>query len=141
MHRWRYPALSLHGIQGAFSEPGAKTVIPRKVLGKFSIRIVPNHTPEKVNKLVHAYLEKMWKLRESPNAMKVINHHGGKPWMSDPFHPHYLAGQKAMEQVYGCKPDLTREGGSIPITLTFQVFYAVIFLARIVFKLISKFRK
>jgi len=25
-----------------------------------------------------------------------------------------------MEQVYGVKPDLTREGGSIPVTLTFQ---------------------
>ena len=31
MSRWRYPSLSLHGIQGAFSDPGAKTVIPRKV--------------------------------------------------------------------------------------------------------------
>ncbi len=31
MHRWRYPSLSLHGIEGAFSEAGAKTVIPRKV--------------------------------------------------------------------------------------------------------------
>ena len=31
MARWRYPSLSLHGIQGAFSDPGAKTVIPRKV--------------------------------------------------------------------------------------------------------------
>jgi hypothetical protein len=27
-----------------------------------------------------------------------------------------------LEEVYGCKPDLTREGGSIPITLTFQVW-------------------
>ena len=31
MSRWRYPSLSLHGIQGAFSDAGAKTVIPRKV--------------------------------------------------------------------------------------------------------------
>ena len=31
MARWRYPSLSLHGIQGAFSDAGAKTVIPRKV--------------------------------------------------------------------------------------------------------------
>ena len=77
MHRWRYPALSMHGIQGAFSEPGAKTVIPRKVSGKFSIRIVPNQTPEVVNKLVNEYLNQMWKLRESPNEMKVINLHSG----------------------------------------------------------------
>lgn len=33
MARWRFPSLSLHGIQGAFSDPGAKTVIPRKVIG------------------------------------------------------------------------------------------------------------
>ena len=128
MSRWRYPSLSLHGIHGAFSEPGCKTVIPRKVSGKFSIRIVPNQTPDKINELVKTHLENMWKLRESPNIMKVIPHHGGKPWMADPNHPHYVAGQKATEQVYGCKPDLTREGGSIPITLTFQVkFYSLTF--------------
>ena len=34
-------------VQGAFSEPGAKTVIPRKVIGKFSVRIIPNQTPGK----------------------------------------------------------------------------------------------
>ena len=34
MARWRFPSLSLHGIQGAFAEPGSKTVIPRKVTGK-----------------------------------------------------------------------------------------------------------
>lgn len=31
MGRMRYPSLSLHGIEGAFSAPGAKTVIPAKV--------------------------------------------------------------------------------------------------------------
>lgn len=40
MGRMRYPSLSLHGIEGAFSAPGAKTVIPAKVSGKFSIRCV-----------------------------------------------------------------------------------------------------
>jgi Cys-Gly metallodipeptidase DUG1 len=38
MARWRYPSLSLHGVEGAFYSPGAKTVIPAKVIGKFSIR-------------------------------------------------------------------------------------------------------
>lgn len=48
MHRWRYPSLSILGIQGAFYEPGYKTVIPDKVIGKFSIRIVSNQTTEGV---------------------------------------------------------------------------------------------
>ena len=41
MSRWRHPSLSVHGIEGAFDGQGSKTVIPRKVVGKFSIRIVP----------------------------------------------------------------------------------------------------
>jgi len=40
MGRMRYPSLSLHGIEGAFSGVGVKTVIPAKVVGKFSIRCV-----------------------------------------------------------------------------------------------------
>jgi Cys-Gly metallodipeptidase DUG1 len=40
MGRMRSPSLSLHGIEGAFYGAGAKTVIPAKVAGKFSIRFV-----------------------------------------------------------------------------------------------------
>lgn len=54
MHRWRYPSLSLHGIEGAFADTGAKTVIPRKVNGKFSIRLVPDMDPKVVEKKVRS---------------------------------------------------------------------------------------
>lgn len=40
MGRMREPSLSLHGIEGAFSDTGTKTVIPHKVVGKFSLRYV-----------------------------------------------------------------------------------------------------
>lgn len=120
MHRWRYPSLSIHGIEGAFSEPGQKTVIPKKVIGKFSVRIVPNQTPEKVEKCVVDYVTKKWKDYGSPNEMKVYLAHGGSPWMEDPTHPHYNAAVKATKHVYGVEPDLTREGGSIPVTLVLQ---------------------
>ena len=40
MSTWRFPSLSIHGIEGAFSGSGAKTVIPGTVIGKFSIRLV-----------------------------------------------------------------------------------------------------
>jgi nonspecific dipeptidase len=120
MARWRYPSLSLHGIQGAFADPGAKTVIPRKVVGKFSIRIVPNQTPEGVEKTVVDYCNKVWATRNSPNKMVASMFHGGRCWLSDPDHPNYVAGSRATQMVYGVEPDLTREGGSIPVTLTLQ---------------------
>lgn len=120
MHRWRYPSLSLHGIQGAFDGAGCKTVIPRKVTGKFSIRLVPNQTIEHVEKCVVNFLNEKFKERGSPNKLKAGMYHGGKPWISDPCHPHYKAGIAATKLVHEVEPDLTREGGSIPVTLTFE---------------------
>jgi len=58
MARWRYPTLSLHGIEGAFSESGAKTVIPAKAIGKFSLRLVPDQDPKKIEKAVSAHVER-----------------------------------------------------------------------------------
>jgi acetylornithine deacetylase/succinyl-diaminopimelate desuccinylase-like protein len=52
----------------------------------------------------------------SPNKLTVNMIHGAKAWLSDPKHPNYEAAAKAIETVYGKKPDYTREGGSIPIT-------------------------
>ncbi|KAM4688467.1 cytosolic non-specific dipeptidase [Discoglossus pictus] len=120
MHRWRFPSLSLHGIEGAFSAAGAKTVIPRKVIGKFSIRLVPDMLPVEVEKQVQVYLSKKFAELGSPNKFKVYMGHGGKPWVSDFNHPHYVAGRNAMKTVFNVEPDLTREGGSIPVTLTFE---------------------
>lgn len=71
MNRWRFPALSIHGIQGAFGEPGARTVIPRKVIGKFSIRIVPNQIPDTIEQLVRKYVKEKWEELGSPNKMRV----------------------------------------------------------------------
>lgn len=71
MSRWRQPSLSIHGIEGAYADPGAKTVIPKKVIGKFSIRLVPNQDPKKVDNVVVEYLNKKWAERKSSNNFKV----------------------------------------------------------------------
>lgn len=119
MGRMRYPSLSIHGIEGAFSAAGAKTVIPASVHGKFSIRLVPNLTPEVVGKLVAAYLEAEFAKLGSKNKLNVEMLSGGKPWVASIDHWNYVAATKATEAIYNKTPDYTREGGSIPITLTF----------------------
>jgi len=118
--RWRFPSLSIHGIEGAFYEPGAKTVIPRKVTGKFSIRLVPNQDPNKIGKMVVDHLNALWKQRDSPNKFRPFVYSGGRPWMADPFNPNFKAGARATKKIYGVEPDYTREGGSIPVTLTIE---------------------
>lgn len=110
MGRWRYPSLSLHGVEGAFSAPGAKTVIPAKVIGKFSIRTVPNMESEDVNKLVYAHIDKVFKSLGSKNKINCTLQHDGKWWVASPKHWNFTAAAKAVESVFNVKPDLTREG-------------------------------
>lgn len=97
MGRMRSPSLSLHGIEGAFYGAGAKTVIPAKVAGKFSIRLVPPQTPEKVDALVIKYLQDEFAKLGSKNTMTAENLHGGKPWVEDHKHWNYEAAHRATE--------------------------------------------
>ncbi|KAI0536974.1 cytosolic non-specific dipeptidase [Xylaria digitata] len=120
MARWRYPSLSVHGVEGAFSAPGAKTVIPAKVIGKFSIRTVPDMDIDKTNEAVYSYVKEVFAKFNSKNSLKVYAQHTGKWWVASPHHWNFRAAGKATERVWGVKPDFTREGGSIPVTLTFE---------------------
>ncbi|WRT66362.1 uncharacterized protein IL334_003317 [Kwoniella shivajii] len=119
MGRMRNPSLSLHGIEGAFSAPGSKTVIPCGVKGKFSIRLVPNLTVAGVTEHVVKFIKEEFAKLGSKNTLDVYLTHGGEPWLADPNHYSYRAAHKATEAVYGQTPDYTREGGSIPVTLDF----------------------
>lgn len=111
MARWRFPSLSIHGIEGAFSAPGAKTVIPAKVIGKFSIRTVPNMESPDVNKLVFDYINAEFAKLNSKNTLNVWLQHDGKWWVASPKHWNFSAASKAAKQVFGVEPDMTREGG------------------------------
>lgn len=120
MRRWRFPSLSIHGMEGGWHGSGAKTVIPRSVNGKFSIRLVPHMQPASVEALVRKYLQEQFEKLGSSCTLEVHMEKPGKPWLSDFKHPNYVAGRTAIKKVFGVEPDLTREGGSIPVTLTFQ---------------------
>ncbi|PWA00802.1 hypothetical protein BB558_003135 [Smittium angustum] len=99
MHRGRYPSLSVHGIEGAFYDPGSKTVIPASVKGKSSIRTVPNMDPATIKNITVEYIEK-----EFEKLNSKIN----------------VAVTKSIKRVYGTEPEYVREEGSIPINIVFQ---------------------
>ena len=120
MARWRYPSLSVHGVEGAFSAPGAKTVIPARVIGKFSIRTVPNMEIEEVNKLVYKYVKEEFAKLKSKNTLDVSLQHAGKWWVASPKNWNFTAASKAVERVFGVKPDFTREGGRYAVSNPLQ---------------------
>jgi Cys-Gly metallodipeptidase DUG1 len=76
--------------------------------------------PDHLSQLVKSYLEKTFASLRTKNTLKFEELHAGKWWVASPDHWNYRAAAKAVEGVFNVKPDLTREGGSIPVTLTFQ---------------------
>jgi Cys-Gly metallodipeptidase DUG1 len=76
--------------------------------------------PEDVDKLVFDYVKKVFAGLKSKNKLNVYLQHSGKWWVASPKHWNFTAAAKAVESVFKVKPDLTREGGSIPVTLTFE---------------------
>lgn len=115
MNRWRYPSLSIHGIEGGYSAPGFKTVIAGSASGKFSIRLVPGQDAAGVEEAVNETLRRRFAELGSGNELTVTST-SSKAWLANPRCPLYQAGAASLLKVYGVRPDLTREGGSIPVT-------------------------
>ncbi len=111
------PTAEVNGIGGGYQGEGTKTVLPRRAFAKLTFRLVPNQSPDKILKLVEAHLRK-----HCPPGVKLEMQfgHGGEPYYFDPMSKYGLAAQNALEQVFGRKPALMREGGSIPILTTFK---------------------
>ena len=115
MNLWRNPSLSIHGIEGAFYGPGSKTVIPAKVIGKVSIRLVPDQDPDEIGKLFEKYVEKEFKKLNSPNKLHFHVHASGDWWYGDLNNFLFKANTKAIKEHYKKDPVYARSGGSIPI--------------------------
>ena len=120
MSRWRFPSLSIHGIEGAFSAPGTKTVIPARPIAKFSIRTVPDVDANELDRLVSEHVNYQFSLLNSKNALEIKLVQSGPWWVGETEDSNFSAAKKAVKSVFNLKPDLTRGGGSIPITRTFQ---------------------
>lgn len=111
------PTLDVNGIWGGYMKEGAKTVLPSKANAKVSMRLVPDQDPKEIAKLFKEHVESI-----APDTVKVkVNeHHGGHPSVTDLSFYGLKAGAQAFEDVYGTEALFTREGGSIPIVADFK---------------------
>ncbi|MGB2627918.1 MAG: dipeptidase [Candidatus Acidiferrum sp.] len=108
---WIRPTLELNGIWGGYQGEGAKTVIPSKAYAKFSTRLVPKQSPQKIARLVEKQIRKL--LPKSVHCkFEVLS--TGKPWVAAFHAPIFQVAQNALEKGFGKKAVFIREGGSIP---------------------------
>ncbi|KAJ6473845.1 hypothetical protein C8R45DRAFT_1011978 [Mycena sanguinolenta] len=78
-----------------------------------------------VTRYLESEVAKLGSKNTIPRHRQIELLHSGKPWVADWKHWNYAAAIKATESVYTRTPDLTREGGSIPVTLTFAEQFGV----------------
>lgn len=52
------PTCTINGIEGGYTGPGQKTVLPARAKAKVSFRLVPNLTPELVTNLLREHLDR-----------------------------------------------------------------------------------
>ena len=114
---WVRPTLDCNGIWGGFTGEGAKTVLPSKAYAKISMRLVPNQDPQKIEELFVRYIKKI-----APKSVKAATKalHHGKPAITPIDSPWIRAAFNALKQGFKKEPVFIREGGSIPVVVSFK---------------------
>ena len=111
------PTAEVNGIGGGYQGEGTKTVLPREAFAKLTFRLVPDQDPDNILRLAETHLR-----THCPKGvtLEITPGHSGEPYYVDPRSPDGDAAVRALERVFGRRPALLREGGSIPIVTTFR---------------------
>ena len=114
---WARPTCEVNGLLSGYTGEGAKTVLPAKAMAKVSCRLVPDQSPEEIQKLMKAHVAKM-----TPRGVTVtVQHlHGGRPWRAELDGPLFDAARRALKTAFAKEPVIVGEGGSIPVVGDFQ---------------------
>ncbi len=111
------PTLDVNGIWGGFQGDGAKTIIPARAHAKISCRLVPDQDPDRIFEAFRAYVEAI----APPGVTTTVTSLGGGRASLTPIdHPATQAAARALEATFGRAPVFIREGGSIPVTASFE---------------------
>jgi acetylornithine deacetylase/succinyl-diaminopimelate desuccinylase-like protein len=112
---WTRPTCDVNGIWGGYQGPGAKTVLPARGGAKVSMRLVPDQDPRKISEAFTRYVHESAPLGV---VVEVEAGHSAPPFLVVPEGPFVEAALLALEDVWGKRALLVREGGSIPIVST-----------------------
>ncbi len=111
------PTCDINGVTGGYSGEGPKTIIPSRALAKITCRLVPKMKPSAILDALEAFLKS-----QSPPGIQFEFHrfHGCEAFVFDPTSEWLSAARRAVETAFGQPPVLIREGGSIPVVLSFK---------------------
>lgn len=111
--RWCRPSLSIVGIEN--SGHGG-SVISKSVVGKISIRYVPDQKGEDLLVRFTDFVNKTFNQLNSGNSVEVRVIRTGDWWLGDRSNKYYKFAAQAIQEEWGVPPMYVREGGTIPVT-------------------------
>jgi acetylornithine deacetylase/succinyl-diaminopimelate desuccinylase-like protein len=109
---WLRPTCEVNGITGGYAGEGAKTVIPSTALAKVSFRLVPDQTPDGVERLLREHLRGL-AMPEVRLELRRLN--GGLPWRAGGDTPAVAAARRALKIDFEGDAVIGGTGGTIPI--------------------------
>ncbi len=116
--RWCRPTLDVNGIFGGFQGPGAKTIIPAWAGAKVSMRLVAD---QKASEIAKGFERTVMRLAQEGVRVEVKGIGDGSDPVLVPIDtPWVQAAKRAVRRGFGADPIFKREGGSIPIAITFK---------------------
>lgn len=111
------PTCDINGLTAGYQGHGAKTVIGSTASAKVSMRLVPNQDPVKIQTAFREFIRS-----RVPAGVKLeLKNHGlAGPVIVSRDSDAMRRATDAMEQGFGKRPVLIRDGGSIPIVGLFK---------------------
>jgi acetylornithine deacetylase/succinyl-diaminopimelate desuccinylase-like protein len=111
------PTLDVNGIWGGFQGEGTKTIIPARAHAKVSCRLVVDQDPDVIFAALQKYVAEI-----APPGVTVTVQDlgGGRASRTSRDHPVAIAAGRALEAVFGRAPLFIYEGGSIPVSASFE---------------------
>ncbi len=115
--RWARPTCDINGMVSGYTGQGPKTIIPSWAMAKITCRLVPGMQPGKVLDALGKFLKD-----RCPPGLKFEfqRFHGCEAFVFDPTSEWIAAASEAVAAAFGQPPVFIREGGSIPVVLSFK---------------------
>jgi acetylornithine deacetylase/succinyl-diaminopimelate desuccinylase-like protein len=111
---WARPTFEVHGLVGGYTGPGIKSAVPGHAELKASCRLVPRQDPDKIARLVTAFVRKR-------NPDVVVHAEGGAlPYEGSSTGPVADAVREAMSFAFGRTPAFVRDGGTIGAVVSME---------------------
>lgn len=115
--RWIRPTCDINGIVSGYTGEGPKTIVPAWAKAKITCRLVPGQDPDTILNALETFLR-----TRCPAGLSMEFHrfHGCPAFVFDPTSEWITAASQAVEAAFGNAPVFIREGGSIPVVMSFK---------------------